>query len=71
MNTKEEYQKLLLIKNCMICGIFVNGKNFHIDHDHKTGKVRGKLCHKCNLGLGMFKDNIDILKQAIRYLGGI
>lgn len=41
-----------------------------IDHDHKTGIVRGLLCFSCNKGLGYFKDNIELLKKAIKYLGG-
>jgi len=40
-----------------------------IDHDHETGKVRGILCVNCNLGLGSFKDNPKVLKNAINYLG--
>lgn len=39
-----------------------------IDHDHKTGQVRGLLCHYHNTGLGLFQDNIEYLKNAIRYL---
>ena len=34
----------------------------------KTNKIRGLLCSNCNRGLGHFKDNIDILKSAIKYL---
>lgn len=41
-----------------------------VDHCHKTGEVRGLLCHNCNNGLGRFKDSIGILNSAIRYLGG-
>lgn len=39
-----------------------------IDHCHKTGKVRGLLCSKCNKGIGLFNDNIEILLKAIDYL---
>jgi hypothetical protein len=35
---------------------------------HKTGKVRGILCPSCNLALGLFKDNVDVLSEAIIYL---
>jgi hypothetical protein len=39
-----------------------------IDHSHITGLFRGFLCGSCNVGLGLFKDNIATLKQAIQYL---
>jgi len=54
---------------CTICeGELKKDKQTHIDHNHKTGLVRGLLCHHCNLGLGHFKDDISSLLNAIKYL---
>ena len=54
---------------CAICGnVLVDGFGTAVDHDHKTGKIRGILCGSCNGGLGLFKDNISSLLSAIKYL---
>lgn len=55
---------------CKICGQEDTTVRacLHIDHCHVTGKVRGLLCHHCNVLLGHSRDNIDILKKAIQYL---
>ena len=39
-----------------------------IDHDHKTGEIRGLLCHKCNVVLGLIFDDVTILSNLIKYL---
>jgi len=39
-----------------------------IDHDHVTGQVRGLLCSKCNLALGLFGDDPKVIAAAQRYI---
>lgn len=53
---------------CQLCDESLNVEHSHIDHCHKTLRIRGILCRKCNVGLGMFRDNIHILYKAIVYL---
>jgi hypothetical protein len=43
-------------------------KGWHIDHCHSSNKVRGILCHHCNVALGMAQDKVTTLRSAIRYL---
>lgn len=64
----EEYDTLLIKQEskCAICGD--KEKLLAIDHCHKTGKIRGLLCHLCNRAIGMMKDDTLILERAITYL---
>lgn len=71
--TLEDYEQMLFLQNglCAICKTNTpNGKDsvFHVDHNHNTGKVRGLLCHSCNVGIGSLKEDINTLKSAIKYL---
>jgi hypothetical protein len=50
---------------CLICG---EVKPLVPDHDHETGEVRGVPCGSCNSALGLFKDSVETLEAAIRYL---
>lgn len=71
--TPEEYEYALKIQNgkCAICGCIL-GTSIETqgcaDHDHLTGKPRGVLCMHCNTALGLLKDNIENLENAIRYI---
>lgn len=73
-NITEDEIKALYDKHncrCAICGIEeskTKKKSLCIDHDHKTGKIRGLLCDDCNVGLGRFKDDVENLGQAMKYL---
>lgn len=78
--TLEDYKRLYNKQEgkCAICKTFKNPQTFargsrhtdclFVDHNHKTGKVRGLLCHKCNFGLGYFQDSSHLLQQATSYL---
>lgn len=52
---------------CVICG---DEGALVVDHDHRTGRVRGALCQRCNMGLGHFRDDPDLLEQAAMYVRG-
>lgn len=78
--TLGQYEQLYALQDgcCRICGGDTPNRNWKdgrkqwmklfVDHDHKTGKVRGLLCNTCNVGLAALKENVDILKSAIQYL---
>jgi hypothetical protein len=69
-----DYENLLKLQyyKCAICKIdHVNNsqhKHFHIDHCHKTNKIRGLLCASCNTSIGHLRDNTVFLQNAIEYL---
>lgn len=64
-NEMKQAQKSL----CLICKKLESGKQqLNVDHCHKTGRIRGLICHKCNKGLGCFNEDKNILLEAVRYL---
>lgn len=69
-----EYNLLLKKQDykCAICGSKdpkgFSKENLSVDHNHKTGKVRGLLCQPCNMFLGLIKDDKNILSKTIKYL---
>lgn len=76
--TLVEYNKILLYQDnrCATCKQYETVKDprnnklkdLAVDHNHKTGKVRGLLCDSCNLSIGRTKENIKTLKNMIEYL---
>lgn len=54
---------------CLICKKpQIDKKKLCVDHDHKTGKIRGLLCDHCNKGLGHVREDIKILEAMVKYL---
>lgn len=69
--TLDDYCKMLEDQNgqCAICGTNRQPKKaLCVDHDHDTGEIRGLLCMKCNVALGLMDNNIESLQNAINYL---
>lgn len=73
--TLEQYEEMYASQDgkCLICGVqeSVQGHRLAVDHCHTTGKIRGLLCKSCNVGLGNFYDNPELLKNAAKYIEGI
>ncbi len=70
--TIEDLEKMIEKQNkkCAICfqDLQVGTVKCCIDHNHETGEVRGILCSNCNTGIGLLKENNNILQSAIKYL---
>lgn len=70
--TPEQFAEKLAAQDgrCAVCRADQPGGKggWHVDHCHTSGRIRGLLCHHCNVGLGNFKDNVENLRAAIAYL---
>lgn len=69
--SRDQYEALLVDQGgvCAICGQPERTtRRMAVDHDHKTGKIRGILCHGCNTGLGAMREKAEVMAAAIRYL---
>ncbi|MDX3531554.1 endonuclease VII domain-containing protein [Streptomyces sp. ID05-39B] len=60
----------LLASQAGVCCICLAAPAAHVDHCHKTGRVRGVLCFSCNAALGQFKDRPDAIRRAAAYVEG-
>lgn len=76
--TSEEYLELYE-KQKNICAICLKQetvtdkrnnmpRNLAVDHCHMTGKIRGLLCARCNKAIGLFKEDLEVIKNSIKYL---
>jgi len=81
VNKQESHLKLTygltvqdIPNKCQLCGLEETSRKTKrkicVDHDHKTGKLRGFLCNNCNLGIGYAKDNPALLRKWADYLEG-
>ena len=68
--TPDDYEGMLQAQGgvCAICGKEPNGRRLAVDHCHKTGRVRGLLCFRCNFGLSWFQEEQERLQSAADYL---
>src|SRR5579872_1137166 len=75
--TEDLYYQLLEKQKglCAICGMPETRRSrsgvlcrLSVDHDHTTDKVRALLCHQCNVGIGNFDDNEELLIKAANYV---
>lgn len=67
--TEQQYEELL-VKQQYVCAICSKPDKQYlaVDHNHSTGGIRGLLCSRCNLGLGHFFDDTELLSSALSYL---
>jgi len=68
--TYDEYAELIKKQQgcCALCDEPCD--KLQVDHNHKTNEYRALLCRRCNNGLGMFKESIELFQKAINYLKG-
>lgn len=66
----DDHAQMLRYQNgaCAICYRLPKKLPLAVDHDHKTGLVRGMLCHRCNRLLGWVFDDAEALRRAAEYL---
>lgn len=63
----DQYERLVVQQDSR-CAICLGYASLVVDHDHKTGKIRGLLCRTCNQGLGLFKEDAQALRNAASYM---
>ena len=71
--TADQYDRILAAQGgvCAICrepSDSARSKRLFVDHDHQTGTPRGLLCHRCNAGLGYFRERPELFHAAVDYL---
>lgn len=75
--TLEQYDNMVAQQagKCLVCGVVPKltkrtSKGLHVDHCHKSGKVRGLLCHQCNCAIGLLKEDTNRIRRLLEYIEG-
>jgi uncharacterized protein (DUF2461 family) len=65
----EDFHFLRIVQDnqCALCGR-TDEQGLHVDHDHRTGRVRGLLCGKCNKAIGLLDEDPAVFAAAVTYL---
>ncbi len=68
--TLEQFEAMLATQKgvCALCGKDGGKRGLSVDHDHDTGGIRGLLCTRCNVALGVIGDNIEGVQKVMEYL---
>ena len=68
--TLDEYRVKFKQQNgvCAICGGINSDRSLAVDHNHKTGQIRGLLCSRCNPALGFLQENPDRITKILDYM---
>lgn len=68
----ETYNSMLEAQGykCALCGAPPGDRRLDVDHCHEDGNVRGLLCYRCNMALGLFREDPTLLRAAADYIDG-
>lgn len=68
--TVEQYETMLQQQGgvCAICSAAPGKRRLHVDHDHATRKIRGLLCLRCNVTVGVVEKRAELLQLAAAYV---
>ena len=68
--TADQYREMLALQDgcCAICRRKPTGRRLAVDHEHRTGRVRGLLCDACNRAIGQFGDDPTRIRCAAEYV---
>lgn len=68
--TPQQYEDKLRLQGgcCAICRSIPRKRSLHVDHNHKTGQIRGLLCYRCNYALGLLADDVQRVFKMAAYL---